>query len=100
MSAVFPTARDRLTNPELLAEGLEPHKTGTVLFWGTEQADTFFDIGAYLDIKVDAVMAHHSQMNGRAVEDVKEFIKDWASKAVSGQDYTYGEAFRKVTFRT
>ena len=77
-----------------------PHKTGTVLFWGTEQADTFIDIEPYLDIKVDSVMAHRSQMSGRAVEDVKEFIKDWASKAVSDQEITYGEAFRKVTFRT
>ena len=45
-------------------------------------------------------MAHRSQMSGRAVEDVKEFIKDWSSKAVADQEITYGEAFRKVTFRT
>ena len=101
MDAVFPCARDHLHFKELWQdEGLEPHKTGTVLFWGTEQADTFIDIEPYLDIKVDSVMAHRSQMSGRAVEDVKEFIKDWASKAVSDQEITYGEAFRKVTFRT
>ena len=30
MSAVFPTARDRLTFPELLQEGLEPHRVREV----------------------------------------------------------------------
>jgi LmbE family N-acetylglucosaminyl deacetylase len=101
LDAVFPCARDHLHFKELWQdEGLEPHKTGTVLFWGTEQANTFIDIEPYLDIKVDSVMAHRSQMSGRAVEDVKEFIKDWAAKAVPDQEFTYGEAFRKVTFRT
>jgi len=101
LDAVFPCARDHLHFKELWQdEGLEPHKTGTVLFWGAEQTDTFIDIGAYIDVKVDSVMAHRSQMNGRAVEDVKVFIQDWASKAVPDQDFTYGEAFRKVIFRT
>ena len=98
LDAVFPCARDHLHFKELWQdEGLEPHKTGTVLFWGTELADTFIDIGSYIDVKVDSVMAHRSQMNGRAVEDVKVFIQDWASKAVPDQDYTYGEAFRKLS---
>lgn len=101
LDAVFPCARDHLHFKELWQdEGLEPHKTGTVLFWGTELADTFIDIGSYIDVKVESVMAHRSQMNGKTVEGMKTFIQDWASKAVPDEDYTYGEAFRKVTFRT
>ena len=41
LDAVFPCARDHLHFVELWRdEGLEPHKTGTILFWGTEEADT------------------------------------------------------------
>ena len=43
--AVFPYARDRLHFGDLLErEGLEPHKTETILFWGAELADIFVDI--------------------------------------------------------
>ena len=45
LDAVFPCARDHLHFEELWRdEGLEPHKTGTVLFWGTETPDTFVAI--------------------------------------------------------
>lgn len=101
LDAVFPFARDHLHFMELWdKEGLEPHKTGTVLFWGAEQADTCIDIANYLDVKVKAVMTYGSQMSGRSVEEVTEFIKERAMEAGAGQGYTYAEAFRKQTFRT
>ncbi|MCU0604457.1 MAG: PIG-L family deacetylase, partial [Desulfobacterales bacterium] len=36
LDAVFPYARDRLAYPDLLAEGLMPHKVREIYFWGTE----------------------------------------------------------------
>ena len=101
LDAVFPCARDHLHFMELWQEeGLEPHKTGTVLFWGAEQADTCVDIAQVMDIKVEAVMAHESQMAGRTAEEVEEFIKERAKEVGTEQGYSYAEAFRKVTFRT
>ena len=101
LDAVFPCARDHLHFQELWKEeGLEPHKTGAVLFWGAEQVDTCIDIGPVLDIKAEAVMAHESQMDGRTPAEVKEFIKERAKEAGAEQGYAYAEAFRKVTFRT
>ena len=45
LDAVFPCARDHLHFEELWRdEGLEPHKTGTVLFWGTETPNAFVGI--------------------------------------------------------
>ena len=62
IDAVFPAARDHLHFADLWEkEGLEPHKTGTVLFWGTEQPDTFIDINSSLETKTQALMAHRSQ---------------------------------------
>ena len=101
LDAVFPCARDHLHFMELWEkEGLDPHKTGTVLFWGTEQPDTHIDIGDSLGTKVRAVIVHQSQMRSRSEADIEEFVKDWATTAGEDQDYTYAEAFRKVTFRT
>jgi LmbE family N-acetylglucosaminyl deacetylase len=101
LDAVFPCARDHLHFMELWQdEGLEPHKTGTVLFWGAEQPDTCIDIGQFLDIKTQAVMVHTTQIAGRSVDEVRGFIEERATEAAVGQECAYGEAFRKVTFRT
>ena len=99
--AVFPCARDHLHFLELWEkEGLEPHKTATVLFWGTEQADTHIDISDTISLKIQAVLAHQSQMKTRTEAQVEEFVKEWARSAGADSDYPYSEAFRKVTFRT
>ena len=101
LDAVFPYARDHLHFRELWEdEGLEPHKTGTVLLWGSEQPDTHMDIGETLEVKIRAVAVHQSQMSGRSHSEVAEFVKAQATGEGAGQDYDYAEAFRKLTFRT
>ena len=101
LDAVFPCARDHLHFKELWEdEGLEPHKTATVLFWGAEQPDTHIDISGSIDAKVKAVLAHQSQMRTHSRDEIDQFVKEWATNAGADKDYTYAEAFRKVTFRT
>ena len=101
LDAVFPCARDHLHFVELWRdEGLEPHKTGTILFWGTEQADTIIDISDSMDAKFKAVSAHQSQMDGRTAQEIEEFIKERAQVSEGGSGTEYVEAFRKITFRT
>lgn len=101
LDAVFPYARDHLHFMDLWEnEGLEPHKTGTVLFWGAEQANTFIDITSAVDIKTEAVKAHRSQMSGRTDAEITEFVLNLAKGVGEENGYGYAEAFRKVTFRT
>lgn len=101
LDAVFPYARDHLHFVDLWEEeGLEPHKTGTILFWGAEQPDTFIDIADTLDLKIAAVEAHKSQMAAWSESEVVEFVKERAREAGNGNGCEYAEAFRKVTFRT
>jgi LmbE family N-acetylglucosaminyl deacetylase len=101
LDAVFPYARDHLHFRELWSdEGLEPHKTGTMMFWGTEQANEFVDIGDTLELKVKSIQAHRSQLRDRAPAEVAEFVKEWAREAGLEHGCPYAEAFRKVTFRT
>ena len=100
LDAVFPCARDHLHFEELWRdEGLEPHKTGTVLFWGTETPDTFIDIGNSLTSKCKAVKVSKTRLEGRSDEEVDEFIRQQAQEGVGDSGAIYGEAFRRINFR-
>ena len=62
LDAVFPSAETRLIFPELLAEGLEPHKVRWVFIHGAERPDTFIDIADTLGAKLAALKEHRTQM--------------------------------------
>ena len=49
LDALFPYARDPLHFRELTQEGLQPHKVGTVLCWGSGQPTEFVDVGAAME---------------------------------------------------
>ena len=110
LDAVFPYARDHLHFGELFAnEGIEPHKTAAIMFWGSENPNTFVDIAADFDAKMDAVMAHRTQARQRTREELEGFVRARAKEAAeTGNSYseedfsglTLAEAFRRVTFRT
>lgn len=91
IDAVFPTARDRLTFPELLADGLEPHKVSQLWLAASGQPNTFIDIGDTFELKCKALLAHPSQMG----EEVLEFATWLARRMAEGQDFEFGEAFRR-----
>ena len=56
LSAVFPTARDRMTFPELLEEGLEPHKVREVwVAGGGDHSDQCVDVEAHRDTAIKAL---------------------------------------------
>ena len=100
LDAVFPCARDHLHFVELWRdEGLEPHKTAAILFWGTEHADTTSDITESLAAKTKAVAAHKSKMGGRDPKEVQDFIRERAQPSEGGSGFEYVEAFRKINFR-
>lgn len=62
LDAVFPTARDRLNAPQLLADGLEPHVVRTVYLAGALQPDTWEDISEAFERKLAALREHGSQI--------------------------------------
>lgn len=76
VAAVFPSCRDRRTFPELLEEGLEPIDVASVYLMGSAQADCFVDISDYLDLKIEALRQHASQI-GDSDADL-DFVREWA----------------------
>ncbi len=62
LEAIFPAARNHRIFPELLAEGLEPHRVDEVYLSNPRDPDTWIDITPYIDVKIAALRAHASQM--------------------------------------
>ena len=62
LDAIFPYARDPLSYPAHLQEGLQPHRVREVYLWGAEEPDTFLDITETFTAKMDALYCHASQM--------------------------------------
>ncbi|MCC6314925.1 MAG: PIG-L family deacetylase [Thermomicrobiales bacterium] len=95
--AVYPTARDPLYFPGQLREGLEPHKTAEIWYFGAERPDKVIDITDTFDRKIDALMAHKSQIGD--AEGLDERMRERAREVAEGCDFELGEAFKVVQMR-
>ena len=99
LDAVFPCSRDHLAYPELLDEGLEPHKVEEMWFWGAEELNYRVDITATMEIKLNALACHKSQV-GDLSPEMKARIKDFATKRAEGENFELAEAFHRLEIRT
>jgi len=91
LDAVFPSAETRLIFPELLDEGLAPHKVKTVFIHGSDRSDTYIDIGPVLDVKIAALKQHKSQMG---TWDPTEMITMWARQQGARRKIKAAESYR------
>lgn len=96
MDALFPYARDHLAYPDLLAEGLEPHKVKEAWFWAAEDINHREDISETFDLKIAALKCHASQWNEHPVKDIREWVEERFRKMAQGTSYGYAEGFHRV----
>lgn len=98
--AVFPSAETRPIFPELLAEGLEPHKIGELLLNLTQEPTHFHDISSAIELKMAALSAHVSQIG--AGDDFENGAKKWLMQGNrDGGEMVgveYAEYFRLLKF--
>lgn len=99
LQAVFPTARDHMTFPDLLDAGFEPHKVAEVWIMGHSQPDLYIDVSEHMDTSVAALMQHKSQMNGRDEAWAHDAMRQWRRERAIGKGMQYAEAFKRITFR-
>jgi len=94
LSAVFPTARDRLTFPELLDEGLEPHKVKEIwIAGGGEGSDMFVDVADHMATAIKALKAHRSQVSEKAAD---KYFPQGRAETAKKVGWEYAEAFRRI----
>lgn len=94
--AVFPSAGTRFIFPELLAEGYEPHEVRRVFLHGSEKSDTWVDISDTLQVKVDALKAHVTQLGDW---DPLERMTEWASEEGKEKGLAAAESYRVMILK-
>jgi LmbE family N-acetylglucosaminyl deacetylase len=89
MDAIAPVAAMPLMYPELG----EAHAVSEVWIQFTEQANAYVDISATLDTKIQALLAHKSQVG----EDIVAMVSSWAMDA--GRGMVAAEGFRVIQLK-
>jgi len=93
LDAVFPYARDAYSYPDLLEQGLRPHKVKELLICGTEDPNYYVDITDTIDVKIAALRCHKSQVGDRP--ELDEWVIQRARMSAEGQDYELAESFHR-----
>ena len=93
LDCVYPLARDHLAFPELSPE-YEPHSVREVHFIQWEQPRLIVDISETMELKLEAIRCHASQM--RDFEDFEARIWNRAASLGKEKGYSYAEGFDQV----
>jgi LmbE family N-acetylglucosaminyl deacetylase len=83
-------ARDHMYYPEQLTGGLEEHRVHNVYFFATDEPNYYVDITSTIELKIEALLAHASQIR---MEGLEERIRMRARLAGQAAGYEYAEAF-------
>ena len=95
MAAVFPTARDHLSFPELLKEGYEPHKVSEVWIIGAPDPDLWVNVTDHMETSINALLQHASQMS-RSDKEIKEMMYSGRRERAEGKGMIYAETFKRI----
>ncbi|MBI2760370.1 MAG: PIG-L family deacetylase [Chloroflexi bacterium] len=99
--AVFPASRDPLYYPEQIEEGLNWHRVGELLLAGSDEPDYFIDISEVYEKKIEALLAHTSQVaRDTPRDDWVKMMRQRTREAAEITGIPYAEAFRRITLRT
>ena len=93
LAAVFPAARDRLTFPELLADGLAPHNVREVLITDQQEPNKWIDVSDTIDIAVEALKQHVSQLKDG--NEAGKWMREWRRQAGQPHGMKYAETFKQ-----
>lgn len=94
--AVFPSAGSRLIFADLLADGYEPHDVRRLYIHGTEKPNTWVDITGSMDIKIQALQQHTSQIDPN---EVGKWMTEWAEEDGKDHGMKYAESFRVMILK-
>jgi LmbE family N-acetylglucosaminyl deacetylase len=89
--ATFPSAGTRLIFTDLLEAGHDPHNVKRVYIHGAEKPDTWVDISATIQQKIEALRKHASQLGDW---DPEKMIREWATEEAKEHGMEYAESFK------
>jgi LmbE family N-acetylglucosaminyl deacetylase len=97
LDAVFPAAEMTLLYPDLAAEGLVGHKVDYVFVTFGERANYYVDISDTLDLKIEALNKHVSQLGDWNPGDM---LRQWAAESGKKVGFDYAEAFYRISLKS
>ncbi len=95
LEAIYPASQNPWDFPELMHEGLKPHKVSEIFITGAPVQNYAIDITSTMDLKMKALHAHISQL-GNSDRDFEEFLRSFAAEIGKKYGYTYAEEFHRV----
>lgn len=102
LDAVFPYARDFLAYPDLMLDGLQPHKVKEILlwsmllFWDSQEINYRSDITDTIDLKIAALRCHKSQIGHLPSPDLENLLRQQHEAMAQGESFKLAEAFHRV----
>lgn len=100
LDACFPYARDPLSYPEHLGQGLKVHKVREVLFWGADKPNFYVDVSSSYQLKIEALRQHVSQgFQRRPRKQMERLFKERLSGAGKALGVPLAESFRRLEIR-
>lgn len=94
LAAVFPAAGNPRFFPELLdIEGLAPHNPRELLLARAHEPDTEVDISAMIDVKIEAIRQHKSQLTDSESQLARARDRD------RREDGRFVETFKRIVFQ-
>ncbi len=96
LDAAFPYARDHLSYPDLLEEGLKPHKVKEILLWASEDPDYCSDITETFELKLAALRCHESQIREHHFPSIEQWLRQRARDAARDRDFELAEEFHRA----
>ena len=94
IAAIYPACQNPWDFPDLLAEGLAPHKVRELYVMGAPEVNHAIDISETLDQKLAALAAHVSQLGPRMAE-LEPRMREWAAEAGKPYDMPFAELFHR-----
>jgi LmbE family N-acetylglucosaminyl deacetylase len=91
--AVYPAAGTSTYTPQP-DEGLPPHKVREVYFSGSAQPNTYVDITDTIELKIQALQSHRSQLPDAG--DIAQYVREIAARNGERIGCRYAEGFRRL----
>lgn len=94
LDCVYPLARDHMSFPELIEQGLEPHKVKQVHLMAWEHPEVIVDISETIDLKLKALACHVSQIADMPAVEAR--VRERAAQLGRAHGVALAETFDRI----
>lgn len=96
LAAIYPACQNPWDFPELLEEGLMPHRVREIFIMGAPTVNFGVDISETFDTKLAALRAHTSQTAANFEERIGPMLRTWATACGERHGLPLAEEFHRT----